>query len=157
MYVSEDGRRFRTLVEGFAAQHGGNEATLVFDANGTAYCFLRRDAPKMTAMWGMSRAPYREWTWTDLGRRVGGPHVTVAPDGRLIGVVRYFEGTVRSVSVVEMDRKGGMRHVVKLPSSNGDSGYAGMWWHEGELWTSYYSTHENRHTSIFLARWRPGE
>jgi hypothetical protein len=157
LYVSEDGRAFRPLVAAFASPHGGNEASLVFDADGTAYCFLRRDAPKMTAMWGVSRAPYREWTWTDLGRRVGGPHVTIAPDGRLIGVVRYFEGNVRSVSVVELDRKGGMRHLAKLPSSNGDSGYAGMWWHEGELLTSYYSTHENRHTSIFLARWRPEE
>jgi hypothetical protein len=43
-----------------------------------------------------------------------------------------------------------------LPSG-GDCSYPGLVWHEGLLWTSYYSTHEGR-TSIYLARIRlPGQ
>lgn len=155
LFVSDDGRTFRTIVHDFANSEGGNEATLVFDRDGTAYCFLRRDTDTLGARWGISKAPYTDWEWKDLGRRVGSPHVMEAPDGRLIGVVRYFEGNFRKVAVVEMDRKGGMRELAGLPSSNGDSGYAGMVWRDGELWISYYSTHVARKTSIFVARWRP--
>ena len=42
--------------------------------------------------------------------------------------------------------------VLKLPSG-GDSSYAGMVWHQGLLWLSYYSSHEGK-TSIYLARIR---
>lgn len=152
LYVSDDGRNFRTIVHDFASSEGGNEATLVFDPDGTAYCFLRRDTDTQNARWGVSKAPYIDWEWKDLGRRVGSPHVMAAPDGRLIGVVRYFEGPVRRVSVVELDRAGKITELQALPSSNGDSGYAGMVWRDGSLWISYYSTHVARKTSIFIAR-----
>jgi hypothetical protein len=43
-----------------------------------------------------------------------------------------------------------------LPSG-GDCSYPGLVWHDGLLWTSYYSTHEGK-TSIYLARIRlPGQ
>jgi len=153
IYISDDGRSFRTLVSDLKVPDYGNEATMVFGKDGTAYCFVRRDKGTMSALWGTSKAPYTEWTWKDLGRRVGSPHAIQIPDGRFIGVVRYFEGNVRRVSVIELDPAGKMTELQALPSSNGDSGYAGLLWKDGELWTSYYSTHENRRTSIFLARW----
>jgi hypothetical protein len=155
LYASDDGRRFRAIVYDFAAYEGGNEASLVFDPDGTAYCFLRRDTDTLGARWGVSRPPYIDWEWKDLGRRVGSPQVMRAPDGRLIGVVRYFEGNVRHVAVVELDRAGGMKELAALPSSNGDSGYAGTVWRDGAMWVSYYSTHEARKTSIFIAKWVP--
>lgn len=155
IYVSDDGRKFRTLLDDMRVPDYGNEATLVFRADGTAHCFVRRDKGTMSALWGTSNAPYTAWSWKDLGTRVGGPHVIEAPDGRMLGVLRYIDEEGRRVSVVEITRDGRMLELEKLPSSNGDSGYAGLLWKNGELWTSYYSTHENRRTSIFFARWRP--
>ena len=38
----------------------------------------------------------------------------------------------------------------KLPSG-GDTSYAGMVWHDGMLWISYYSSHEEK-TAVYLAR-----
>ncbi|HEU0123653.1 MAG TPA: sialidase family protein [Bryobacteraceae bacterium] len=156
LYVSEDGRKFTTLVNDFRIPDYGNEATMVFDKDGTAHCFVRRDGGTMSSMWGTSQAPYTDWKWQDMVTRVGGPHVIQVPDGRYFGVVRYIESGIRRVSVIQIDpATGKMTEIEKLPSSNGDSGYAGLVWKDGALWTSYYSTHENRRTSIFLARWKP--
>ena len=38
----------------------------------------------------------------------------------------------------------------KLPSG-GDSSYAGLLWHNGLLWISYYNSHSGK-TSIYLAK-----
>ena len=38
-----------------------------------------------------------------------------------------------------------------LPSG-GDCSYPGLVWHENLLWMSYYSSHEDNHTSIYLAK-----
>jgi hypothetical protein len=35
--------------------------------------------------------------------------------------------------------------------SGGDSSYAGLLWHNGLLWISYYSSHSGK-TSIYLAK-----
>jgi hypothetical protein len=40
--------------------------------------------------------------------------------------------------------------VLTLPSG-GDTSYAGMVWHDGVLWVSYYASHEGK-TAIYLAR-----
>jgi hypothetical protein len=48
--------------------------------------------------------------------------------------------------------QGKLTPLVTLPSG-GDTSYAGLVWHENELWISYYSSHEGK-TSIYLARVR---
>ena len=49
-----------------------------------------------------------------------------------------------------------MTEALTLPS-DGDTSYADMVWHDGLLWGSYYSSHEEK-TSIYLAKVRiPGE
>lgn len=155
IYSSKDGRDFRTLVDDLKLPDFPNEATLLFRKDGTAYCFVRRDSGSMSAMLGWSKPPYKDWKWKDLGRRVGSPHFIESPDGRMIGAVRYFEGNVRHVAIVELSEAEGMKELHALPSSNGDSGYAGLAWKDGELWVSYYSTHDRKRTSIYLARWKP--
>ena len=45
---------------------------------------------------------------------------------------------------------GGYEPALTLPSG-GDTSYAGMVWHEGQLWVSYYASHEGK-TAIDLAR-----
>jgi len=40
--------------------------------------------------------------------------------------------------------------LLTLPSG-GDTSYAGMVWHEGLLWVTYYSSHEEK-TCIYLAK-----
>jgi hypothetical protein len=52
--------------------------------------------------------------------------------------------------VGRLDRDGLITAAVTLPSG-GDCSYAGLVWHEGQLWVSYYSSHEGK-TAIYLAR-----
>ena len=78
-------------------------------------------------------------------------------DGRLLTCIRrYQENDHRNwgsqwTELGWIDpAKGTYTKGLKLPSK-GDSSYAGLIWHNGLLWLSYYSSHEDK-TSIYLAK-----
>jgi hypothetical protein len=151
LYRSKDGKTWEVVkkeVYPDAASYG-NETSLVFLEDDTAYCLLRRDEGRCTALLGVSRPPYTEWTWNDLGVRIGGP-VMIPWGDRFLAAVRLYDGTIRT-SLCWIDRqKNTLTEALKLPSG-GDTSYAGLVWHEGVLWVSYYSSHEEK-TSIYLAK-----
>ncbi len=157
LYRSADGVKFETLVdELYSKRLQGNgrptEASLVFLPDGTCHCLLRRDADTCSAQLGTARPPYRSWSWQDLGRYLGGPHVIRLPDARLVAAGRLLDGDSRvRTSLLQLDpAKGTLEELVALPSG-GDTSYPGLVWHDGRLWVSYYSSHEGR-TAIYLAR-----
>lgn len=152
LHVADDGRRFTTLVPALHSEGFPNEATLLFQPDGTALCLLRRDGKGANGLLGSAAAPYREWTWQDVGCRIGGPNFLRLPDGRLIAVVRLYDGKVRTAVCTLDPKTGKLSERLTLPSG-GDTSYAGLVWHENELWVSYYSSHE-RKTAIYLARVR---
>jgi hypothetical protein len=113
-------------------------------------CLLRRDDEPGSALLGKARAPYTEWTWHDLGTRVGGPHLIRLPDGRILAGVRLYDGRVRT-SLCWLDPEApALRECLELPSG-GDTSYPGLVFHDGLLWVSYYSSHEGP-TRVYLAR-----
>ena len=150
LYASQDGRKFDPLVSTLFNEGYPNEAALVFDSNDRGYCLLRRDGGAPSAKLGTAAPPYTKWEWKDLKAQIGGPQMLLLPDGRFVAGLRLYDGKVRT-SVAWVDPQSGqLTEVAKLPSS-GDSSYPGMVWHEGELWMSYYSSHEGK-SSIYLAR-----
>ena len=152
LYVSQDGRRFDPLVDRLFDRDSPSEAALVFLPDDTAVCLLRCDRTGGSAQLGTAAPPYREWTWKDLGKRIGGPQLIRAPDGTLLAGTRLLDGKTRT-AVCRVDlRAGTLAEVLALPSG-GDTSYPGMVWHDGLLWMSYYSTHEGK-TSIYLAKIR---
>jgi hypothetical protein len=152
LYRSRDGRKFETVVETLFDRGAPSEAALVFLPDDTGLCLLRRDERPSTGMLGSARPPYTDWSWKDLGKPIGGPAMIRLPDGRLIAVVRLYDGKVRT-GVCAVDAESGkLDELLALPSG-GDTSYAGLVWHDGLLWVSYYSSHEGR-TSIYLARVR---
>jgi len=153
-FTSKDGRTFHRLIETVDAPGSyPNESSIVFDADGTAHCLLRQDGQPKDGFLGTAKPPYKDWTWRSLKVRVGGPHMIRLPDGRYMAAVRLYEGTVRT-SLCEIDVKDAtLTEVLKLPSG-GDTSYAGLVWHDDQLWISYYSSHEGK-TSIYLARAKP--
>jgi hypothetical protein len=152
LYTSRDGKSFDTLVENLFDAGYPNETSLVFLEDQTCYCLLRRDGQPNTAQLGTARPPYKDWTWKDLGVRIGGPHMIRLPDGRFVAAVRLYDGGART-SLCWLDPQAGtLKEFQKLPSG-GDTSYAGLVWHDGLLWVSYYSSHEGK-TSIYLAKVR---
>jgi hypothetical protein len=150
LYHSKDGNSFEILVPELFSDGYPNETALIFKSDGTAYCLLRRDGDRASGQLGRAQPPYREWTWKDLGVKIGGPQMIQLPDGRFIAGVRLYDGKVRT-SLVQIDpEEGKLTELLALPSA-GDSSYPGMVWHEGVLYVSYYSSHEGK-TSIYLAK-----
>jgi hypothetical protein len=157
LYVSEDGLKFDQLAAPLCEEAGANEATIRFGKDGTAYVLQRRDgkAGANSAFLGTSQAPYKLWTWKDLGVFFGGPNFIQIPDGRWIAVGRMLRPNedgknVPRTVVCELDvKEGKLRPLLDLPSG-GDTSYAGLQYH-GDLMVSYYSSHEGK-TSIYLAK-----
>ncbi|MEO1530130.1 MAG: exo-alpha-sialidase, partial [Planctomycetota bacterium] len=132
-----------------------NETSIVFEPDGGALCLLRQDGEPKTGFLGAASWPYEEWRWRSLDQRIGGPHMIRLPDGRLIAAVRLYDGKTRtSLCWLDPDTPQ-LTEAVRLPSG-GDTSYAGLAWHEDELWVSYYSGHEateaGAKTSIYFAR-----
>jgi len=152
LYSSKDGRQFETLVPRLFDEGYPNETSLIFLPDDAALCLLRRDGNPGSGLLGTAATPYREWKWKDLGVKIGGPHFLRLPDGRIVAAVRLYDGAVRT-SLAWLDAgTAKLTEFLKLPSG-GDTSYAGLVWHAGLLWVSYYSSHEGK-TSIYLAKAR---
>ncbi|HKB06552.1 MAG TPA: sialidase family protein [Gemmataceae bacterium] len=152
VYRSTDGKAWETVAKSAFDKDYPNETGIVINADGTATALLRRDKGTLTAQLGTAKPPYAEWTWRDLGVRVGGPAMIRVPDIGLIAVVRLHDKKVRT-GVCAVDEKAGtLTELVTLPSG-GDTSYAGLVWHDGLLWVSYYASHEGK-TSVYLAKVR---
>ena len=150
LYSTRDGRMFDPLVRDLFSKGHPNEHAMAFLPNDTALCLLRRDGQDASAQLGSARPPYKEWTWKDLGVKVGGPAMIRLPDGRLIAGVRLYDKKVRT-SLCWLDaEKGTLTEFLPLPSG-GDSSYPGLVLHDGVLYVSYYSSHEGK-SAIYLAK-----
>ncbi|MBP87728.1 MAG: hypothetical protein CMJ64_13565 [Planctomycetaceae bacterium] len=149
-YRSADGREFETLVKQVSAPAGCGEDKMLFLKDESALCLLRHETGDKMAQLGISTPPYIQWKWRDLNVRIGGPNMLQLPDGRILAVTRLYRGRTRT-SLSWLDAESAkLTEVLELPSG-GDTSYAGMVWHEGLLWISYYSSHESK-ASIYLAK-----
>ena len=158
LYISRDGVTFESLVERLVGEGYSNESSLVFLEDDTCLCLLRRDVHgdgPSTGLIGIATPPYTDWTWKDLGVRVGGPDMIQIPDGRIVAAVRFYgeeeDWGPAWTSLCWIDADAGTISEFQRLPSGGDTSYAGMVWHEDRLWVSYYSSHEKK-TSIYLAR-----
>ncbi len=149
LYTSTDGRTYDTLVKDLGIDKYPNETKLLFLADETCLCLLRRGG---TGLLGKAKPPYTEWTWKDLGAPIGGPNMIRLPDGRFVAAVRLYDKPVRTGLCWVDPEAGTLTEFMTLPSG-GDTSYPGMVWHEGLLWVSYYTSHEGK-TSIYLAKVR---
>jgi hypothetical protein len=145
---SADGRTFDRVAR-LAVPDRPNETTLRFMPDGEMVALVRREAGNRFAWVGRSRAPYTTWTWREAPQQIGGPNFIRLPDGDLWASGRSYPGGPKTV-VARLSLDGGYDPVLTLPSG-GDTSYAGMVWHEGLLWVSYYASHEGK-TAIYLAR-----
>lgn len=150
LYTSRDGMRYEKLADRLYDEGSPSEGVLVFTGETTALCVLRRDGKDANALLGRSQAPYRAWTWQDLGVRIGGPRLLRLDDGRIIVAGRLYDGRQRTALCWLDPESGKLTEFLELPSG-GDTGYPGLVFHDGLLWVSYYSSHEGK-TSLYIAK-----
>jgi hypothetical protein len=157
-YKSSDGVNWTTVTQSIVPSTVGlpNETAIAFKADGTAYALVRRDsAPDGSALLGTATAAsnYTNWTWQDLGVRVGGPDIIALPDGRLLAAVRLYNNTRTSLAWID-PAKGTLTEALALTppdiTTNADCGYAGMVLRGSDLWVSNYSSQAGK-TSIYIA------
>lgn len=152
LYRTTDGSRFETLVPRLYENGYPNETSILYDSDGRALCLMRRDEGDKIGLLGESRPPYKDWSWKPLGARIGGPHMIRVPGGKLVAAVRLYDGKTRTSLCWIHEGPGRLEEFLPLPSG-GDTSYAGLVWHKGLLYVSYYSSHESK-TNIYLAKVR---
>lgn len=134
-----------------------NETTLRFTADGEMIALVRREAGDTMGYVGRARPPYAEWTWQTSNHRFGGQNFIQLPNGTWLAGTRDYtnlkagnsSGAKTMLAALESD--GSLTTLATFPSG-GDTSYPGMVWREGVLWLSYYSSHEDRKSAIYLAR-----
>lgn len=146
LFVSEDGVKY-DLVTHLDVPGHPNETTLRFLPNDEMMALVRREGGNQMGWIGVSKAPYREWKWHETKYRLGGPNFLAAPDGSLWATSRLHPKGPKT-AVVRLGRDE-YEPVLELPSG-GDTSYAGMAWHNGLLWISYYASHEGK-SAIYVA------
>ncbi len=155
LFESADGIAWRQITE--LKLPNISETTLRFRADGEMIAFsvlvhsLPGQPAKRATGVGTSRPPYREWRWREIPYPSGGPNFILMPDGRWLAGTRKFSADMKTTETVlawlSLDD---VRPFLTFPSG-GDTSYPGLVWHEEELWTSFYSSHEDK-TAIYLAR-----
>lgn len=150
LYRSNDGAKFDPLIERVNIDNGVGEDRILFLDDGSALCLLRHETGSKNGFLGASKPPFTQWTWKELSLRIGGPNMVQLADGRIIAATRLYSPRTRtSLSWID-PQAGTITECLELPSG-GDTSYAGMVMHDGLLWISYYSSHEQK-TSIYLAK-----
>lgn len=148
LLTSTDGRRFLPLRPRLQTARFPTESAIAFDGD-TAICLLRRDGRHATALLGTAQAPFTDWQWRDLRRRIGGPQLIVTAGGHWLAAVRLHDRRIRT-ALCWVDRQSArLTEALTLPSG-GDCSYPGLVEHAGRFWLSYYSSHEGR-TAVYLA------
>ena len=149
-YKSRDGKRFSPHISEVNVPNGVGEDRILFLKDGSALCLLRHETGNKMALLGTSQPAFTDWNWRELNLRIGGPNMIQLPDGRILAATRLYEPQQRtSLSWIDT-QNATMTETLKLPSG-GDTSYPGMVRHDGQLWVSYYSSHEGK-AAIYLAR-----
>lgn len=142
-----DGKHFQKVSQ-LAVEDLPNEATVRFDAKDNMYVLIRREAGDQLGVLAKGSSPYKEFEYTKLDIRLGGPNFIFLDDERIImGTRMYGENTATGILVTDL--KGKILKTIKLPSG-GDTSYPGMLFYKDKLWVVYYSSHEEK-SSIYLA------
>lgn len=152
LFISDDGVSYKLITPLEIPGHP-NETTLRVLSTGHMVALVRREgsADQNNLAWiGVSKPPFDKWKFTETKYRFGGPNFIETPDGSLWAAGRRYDlpGGAKTI-LAKMDRMS-LTPALTLPSG-GDTSYAGLVFHEGLLWMSYYSTHEGK-TSIYLAK-----
>ena len=128
-----------------------NESDLLFD-NNKAYAIVRRDADSYSAQLGKSQYPYKKWQWIDLGQYIGGPVMLKISANIVIVAGRIIKNAKLVTGLMKLNLTNGELHHLKVLPSAGDNSYPGLVIDKQILYVSYYSSHQDNKSCIYLAQ-----
>lgn len=153
LYESDDGIKYHLISDLNVPGHP-NESTVRFLPSGDMVALVRRDKKHHNQAWiGMSSPPFNQWQWVEAQFHLGGPNFIVLPDGSMLAAGRYVMATPygKIIKTVVTSMETGLGGPLFVVPSHGDTSYPGLVYHDGFLWMSYYSSHEEK-TAIYLAK-----
>jgi len=159
LYSTENGIDYSLITQLEVTGHS-SEATVRFLDDGTMLALVRREANGANGWIGKSLPPYKKWDWVECDMRVSGQDMLLLPNGELCVSTRLYDKNedgdwVLRTSVCTLNPDTGViDEKVALPSAR-DCSYPGMVVYGGELWVTYYSSHEAK-TSIYLSKIKLG-
>ncbi len=129
-----------------------SESKISFINRKNALMVVRRDGNPEKAVFATSSTPFTDWKFKDLPIRLGGPHLAKISPKHWVLSTRGFNEKYVCTSLYALNKNGEVKKLIDLPEcGNWDCSYPGMEVHNGLLYISYYSSHENQKTKIFLA------
>jgi hypothetical protein len=140
LYLSYDGLNFTPQGQEIFSGGYPNEHAMIF-TGGTAWCLLRCDDQRGTAMLGRSIGPSQHWQWQPLGVPLGGPQMLADGLNQAWVGARLYDGKVRT-ALCRLDLPSAKLQEVLAVPSGGDNSYPDMLWYGDRLLLSYYSAHE---------------
>ena len=137
-----------SVVTRLPAEGTPNETTLRFAGDGSMVALVRREGEDHRALFGSAKAPFKEWSFSTLPEAMGGPELTLLPDGQWLAAYRRYrpEGPRTALALIKLD--GSLRELL-VAESGGDTSYPGLLKRGEDLLMSYYSSHEEK-TCVYL-------
>ncbi len=97
-----------------------------------------------TGTFGVSKAPYKQWTWRPISLRFGHPNLLVLRDKRIIATA-FIDGDRAHNALCEVDASTGkLTELLRLPTGTTTAQPVGMTEHDGHIWACFYDGPQNR-------------
>ncbi|MFV0155370.1 glycoside hydrolase [Empedobacter falsenii] len=128
-----------------------SETKIFILPNQKLVALVRQEKGNQNAVLGISNPPYSNWTWKDLGVRIGGPSGIAISNDEILACVRLYNKPVR-LSLLRINiNNATYKEIATLPSG-GDTGYSDITEFNGEYYVSYYSSKNKANkASIYLS------
>ena len=140
-----DGATYST-VSHFNFNDTVSECRIRFTNSDEAIALLRSNSKGYI---GKSKFPYTNWMWSPLENYLAGQDFLVKGDS-IFCITRLLDKKKCHTVAYTMDFEGNIKKINYLPSG-GDTSYAGIIEEKDFYLVSYYSMHENKKPSIYLA------
>jgi hypothetical protein len=127
-----------------------NESDIFFEGT-KAFAIVRRDADSHFAQLGKSTYPFKKWLWFDLECYIGGPALMPINKDFALVAGRIVKQGKWVTALMKVDLSSGkLKELLVLPSA-GDNSYPGLVIENKTLYISYYSSHLDNKSSIYMA------
>jgi hypothetical protein len=130
-----------------------NESAIHQTENGDLIALVRRDADSFTAQLGSAKPPYSNWLWHDLNEYIGGPTWLSLGENQFLVAGRGWTGKQLITRLWQLCIETGSLSILDDLPSGGDNSYPGIVVDKGHLYISYYSSHLDNVSEIYLARY----